>query len=81
MDRVSGTSCRRKARVELASVDMAGHNLQNIGAITGLVAPRPILMRRIEPISVDRTVVSVRPSRCLVTATLTSYGAVMFGDI
>jgi hypothetical protein len=41
---------RRKARVELASVDMAGHHLQNVGAITGLVAPRPILMARIEPV-------------------------------
>jgi hypothetical protein len=40
---------RRKARVELTSVDVAGHHLQNIGAITGLVALRPILMRRIEP--------------------------------
>jgi hypothetical protein len=41
---------RRKTRVELPSVDVVGHNLQNIGAITGLVAPRPILMRRIETI-------------------------------
>ena len=40
---------RREARVELTSVDVAGHHLQNIGTITGLVAPRPILMRRIEP--------------------------------
>jgi hypothetical protein len=40
---------RRKARVELTGVDMAGNHLQNIGTITGLVAPRPILMARIEP--------------------------------
>jgi hypothetical protein len=42
--------CRRKARVELAGVDLAGHDLQNVGAIAGLVAPWPILMARIEPI-------------------------------
>jgi len=41
---------RGKIGVELTSVDMAGNDLQNIGAITGLVALRPIRVRRIETI-------------------------------